>query len=70
MDFAHGIWCCLMRCVTGKGGGNFRLSSAKVVRQPEDGSCLFHAMAYGMGKRECVSKGVCVHPLARVCMRS
>eukprot|EP00277_Geminigera_cryophila_P027561 CAMPEP_0179466020 /NCGR_PEP_ID=MMETSP0799-20121207/47450_1 /TAXON_ID=46947 /ORGANISM="Geminigera cryophila, Strain CCMP2564" /LENGTH=305 /DNA_ID=CAMNT_0021270613 /DNA_START=67 /DNA_END=980 /DNA_ORIENTATION=+ len=33
----------------GKGGGNFKLRSAKVVRQPGDGNCLFHAMAYGIG---------------------
>jgi len=32
----------------GKGGGNFKLRSARVVRQPGDGSCLFHSMAYGI----------------------
>uniref|UniRef100_A0A7S0QWX0 Ubiquitin thioesterase OTU n=1 Tax=Cryptomonas curvata TaxID=233186 RepID=A0A7S0QWX0_9CRYP len=33
----------------GKGGGNFRLRSARVVRQPGDGSCLFHSLAHGLG---------------------
>lgn len=32
----------------GKGGGNFKLRSARVIRQPGDGSCLFHSMAYGI----------------------
>ena len=34
----------------GKPGGNFVLQNARVVRQPGDGSCLFHSMTYGMGK--------------------
>ena len=33
----------------GKPGGNFVLRNARVVRQPGDGSCLFHSMSYGMG---------------------
>lgn len=33
----------------GRPGGNFVLHNARVVRQPGDGSCLFHSMAYGMG---------------------
>eukprot|EP00802_Teleaulax_amphioxeia_P007654 Tamp_07661.p1 GENE.Tamp_07661~~Tamp_07661.p1 ORF type:complete len:271 (+),score=56.37 Tamp_07661:968-1780(+) len=33
----------------GKGGGNFKLKSAKVIRQPGDGNCLFHSMSYGLG---------------------
>jgi len=54
---AHGIWC----CVTGKGGGNFKLKSAKVIRQPGDGNCLFHSMSYGLGasERVCVRVPVC-----------
>jgi len=36
----------------GAPGGNFVLRSARVVRQPGDGSCLFHSMAYGMGGGE------------------
>jgi len=30
-------------------GGNYILRSAKVVKQPGDGSCLFHSMTYGLG---------------------
>lgn len=33
----------------GGSGGNFKLASARVVRQPGDGSCLFHSIAYGLG---------------------
>lgn len=29
-------------------GGNFVLKSARVIRQPGDGSCLFHSMAHGL----------------------
>jgi len=29
-------------------GGNFILKSARVVRQPGDGSCLFHSLAHGL----------------------
>jgi hypothetical protein len=39
----------------GSNGGNFVLRGAHVVRQPGDGSCLFHSMCYGlnaMGMRE------------------
>lgn len=32
----------------GGSGGNFVLKSARVVRQPGDGSCLFHSMAHGL----------------------
>lgn len=32
----------------GGNGGNFVLRSARVVRQPPDGSCLYHSMAYGL----------------------
>ncbi len=32
----------------GSGGGNFKLRSARVIRQPGDGSCLFHSLAYGI----------------------
>lgn len=39
----------------GGSGGNFVLRSAKVVRQPGDGSCLFHSMAYGLGSRGATS---------------
>eukprot|EP00294_Goniomonas_avonlea_P004344 CAMPEP_0114552650 /NCGR_PEP_ID=MMETSP0114-20121206/7236_1 /TAXON_ID=31324 /ORGANISM="Goniomonas sp, Strain m" /LENGTH=277 /DNA_ID=CAMNT_0001737537 /DNA_START=55 /DNA_END=888 /DNA_ORIENTATION=+ len=41
----------------GKGGGNVRVSGS-VVRQPGDGSCLFHSMAYGIG-------GTSAHSLRR-----
>ena len=33
----------------GGDGGNFTLRSGRVVRQPGDGSCLFHSLAYGLG---------------------
>ena len=33
----------------GRPGGNFVLQNARVVRQPGDGSCLFHSMTYGLG---------------------
>lgn len=33
----------------GGGGGNFTLKNARVVRQPGDGSCLFHSLSYGLG---------------------
>lgn len=32
----------------GGAGGNFVLRAARVIRQPGDGSCLFHSMAYGL----------------------
>lgn len=32
----------------GNSGGNFVLKSARVVRQPGDGSCLFHSLAHGL----------------------
>jgi len=32
----------------GGSGGNYVLKSAKVVRQPGDGSCLFHSLAHGL----------------------
>lgn len=32
----------------GGAGGNFVLKSARVVRQPGDGSCLFHSLAHGL----------------------
>lgn len=34
----------------GGNAGNFTLKSARVVRQPGDGSCLFHSLAYGYGR--------------------
>lgn len=33
----------------GKGGKRVIVRSGRVVRQPGDGSCLFHSMAYGLG---------------------
>jgi hypothetical protein len=33
----------------GSDGGNVIVSSARVVRQPGDGSCLFHSLSYGLG---------------------
>lgn len=33
----------------GSSGGKGMVSSARVVRQPGDGSCLYHSMAYGLG---------------------
>jgi len=32
----------------GKGGGNFKLRSARVISQPGDGNCLFHSMAHSL----------------------
>ena len=32
----------------GGSGGNYFLPSARVVRQPGDGSCLFHSMSHGL----------------------
>lgn len=32
----------------GGSGGNFVLRSARVIRQPGDGSCLFHSLAHGL----------------------
>eukprot|EP00750_Incisomonas_marina_P025038 INCI5302.2.p1 GENE.INCI5302.2~~INCI5302.2.p1 ORF type:complete len:329 (+),score=35.00 INCI5302.2:226-1212(+) len=39
----------------GEAGGNFVLKGARVVRQPGDGSCLFHSMAYGLRKAAGIS---------------
>ena len=39
----------------GGAGGNFVLRHGRVVRQPGDGSCLFHSMAYGLGGTESAS---------------
>eukprot|EP00927_Polykrikos_kofoidii_P041201 TRINITY_DN35121_c0_g1_i1.p1 TRINITY_DN35121_c0_g1~~TRINITY_DN35121_c0_g1_i1.p1 ORF type:complete len:450 (-),score=56.24 TRINITY_DN35121_c0_g1_i1:418-1767(-) len=33
----------------GAAGGNYVLKSARVVRQPGDGSCLFHSLSHGLG---------------------
>jgi len=35
----------------GGAGGNFVLRNARVVRQPGDGSCLFHSLCYGLNSR-------------------
>lgn len=32
----------------GSSGGNYTLKSARVVRQPGDGSCLFHSLCHGL----------------------
>lgn len=32
----------------GSSGGNFILRSARVIRQPGDGSCLFHSLSQGL----------------------
>lgn len=32
-------------------GGHFVLRNARIVRQPGDGSCLFHSLCYGLGDR-------------------
>mgnify|MGYP003695019425 CR=1 FL=1 len=32
----------------GGGGGNFVLRGGRVIKQPGDGSCLFHSLAYGI----------------------
>jgi hypothetical protein len=32
----------------GSSGGNFVLKSARIIRQPGDGSCLFHSLAHGL----------------------
>lgn len=34
----------------GSAGGNFIMKTGRVVRQPADGSCLFHSMAHGIGE--------------------
>eukprot|EP00928_Gymnodinium_smaydae_P024667 TRINITY_DN19895_c0_g1_i1.p1 TRINITY_DN19895_c0_g1~~TRINITY_DN19895_c0_g1_i1.p1 ORF type:complete len:539 (+),score=51.43 TRINITY_DN19895_c0_g1_i1:94-1710(+) len=34
----------------GGSGGNFVLRGARVVRQPGDGSCLFHSLCHGLNK--------------------
>lgn len=34
----------------GNSGGNFVLKSARVIRQPGDGSCLFHSLNHGLGQ--------------------
>jgi hypothetical protein len=33
----------------GSDGGNVIVANARVVRQPGDGSCLFHSLAHGLG---------------------
>ncbi len=33
----------------GSDGGNFIVANARVIRQPGDGSCLFHSLAHGLG---------------------
>jgi len=33
----------------GSSGGNYTLRSARVIRQPGDGSCLFHSLNHGLG---------------------
>ncbi len=33
----------------GGNAGNFVLKNARVVRQPGDGSCLFHSLSFGLG---------------------
>jgi hypothetical protein len=56
-------------------GGNFVLRQARVVRQPGDGSCLFHSMAYGLRLFEGGStsatqvRAICNSP-SFVCFRS
>ena len=38
--------------VMGSGGGNFVLRNAKLVKQPADGSCLFHSLCVGLANRD------------------
>eukprot|EP00755_Sulcionema_specki_P030570 Sspe_Gene.94675::Locus_67023_Transcript_1_1_Confidence_1.000_Length_729::g.94675::m.94675 len=52
----------------GRPCGNVVITNARVVRQPGDGSCLFHALSYGMNgpgattlRRE-LADWVCSHP--------
>lgn len=33
----------------GGSGGNYVMSRGRVIRQPADGSCLFHSLVYGLG---------------------
>ena len=50
----------------GGGGGNFTLRHARVVRQPGDGSCLFHSLCHGLqgsGRRS--GGGFSAHSLRR-----
>jgi hypothetical protein len=35
----------------GGSGGNLLVRSGRVIRQPGDGSCLFHSLAHGLGSR-------------------
>lgn len=41
----------------GASGGNFILRGARVVRQPGDGSCLFHSLAHGL-HGTCTAQGL------------
>jgi hypothetical protein len=48
------------------------LRTAKVIRQPGDGSCLFHSMSYGIGTNATVLRGeICEfirnHPNFKIC---
>jgi hypothetical protein len=42
----------------GGSGGNFVLKSARVVRQPGDGSCLFHSLAHGLTPAQISASGL------------
>mmetsp|Transcript_25846 Transcript_25846/g.74471 ORF Transcript_25846/g.74471 Transcript_25846/m.74471 type:complete len:384 (+) Transcript_25846:209-1360(+) len=47
----------------GASGGNFVLRSARVIRQPGDGSCLFHSLCHGL--RSCSTVGCRADALRR-----
>jgi hypothetical protein len=37
-------------------GGNVVSMNGRVVRQPGDGSCLFHSLCYGLGDGTCAAQ--------------
>jgi hypothetical protein len=57
----------------GGAGGNFTLHAARVIRQPGDGNCLYHALAHGLGSgtsagalRRELAEWVKGHPTERI----
>ena len=50
----------------GSDGGNVVVTSARVVRQPGDGSCLFHSLSYGLADGTSASQVIpqCLSPPA------
>lgn len=54
----------------GGSGGSFTLTSARVVRQPGDGSCLFHSLNYGLGSSGSASASQLREEIASFLLRS